>query len=428
MGTPSGSPPLRLHSTDYVKLPDERSILTVSALTEQIKANLEKTFTSAWVVGEVSSLARPTSGHLYFSLKDKTSVLKSVMFRQAAVRHRYFLEDGQEIIARGNLTVYAPRGDYQFIVEEAYQKGAGAQELALKRLREKLQRLGYFAPERKRKLPRFPRRIALVASPSGAAVRDMLEILARRWPAAEIWVRGVRVQGDGAPESIALALQELNQFRGIDVILLGRGGGSRDDLSAFNEELVAQAIFASRIPVVSAVGHEIDVTIADLVADRRALTPSEAAEIATPDRQELLDHLGSRAQRLYDLLQARHHACRQRLTSLAQRRIFQQPLERVRDLERRLDDWEERLERSMQVRLKQARSNLEAVAAQLDSLSPLNVLGRGYSLTRLPATGQLVRSVAQAGPGDEVEILVQDGRLRARVESRESETKLQNTD
>jgi exodeoxyribonuclease VII large subunit len=248
----------------------------------------------------------------------------------------------------------------------------------------------------------------------------MLEILARRWPAAEVWVRGVRVQGDGAAESIAQALVELNQCRGVDVVLLGRGGGSSDDLAAFNEERVAQAIFASRIPIVAAIGHEIDVTIADLVADRRALTPSEAAEIATPDRQELIEHLRSRAQRFHDLLLARYQACRQRYLGVVQRRAFQLPLERLRELERRLDDIDERLRRAIQVRLQQARSSVEASAAQLATLSPLNVLARGYSLTRLPDTQQLVRSIGQVNPGDAVEILVQDGRLRARVEGSEA--------
>ena len=401
-------------------MPEGAAINTVSALTAQIKTSLEQSFNAVWVVGEVSSLARPNSGHLYFNLKDASAVLRAVMWRPTALRHRYFLEDGQEVIVRGKLTVYPPRGDYQFIVEEAHQKGAGAQDLALKRLYEKLKRLGYFAPERKKRLPRFPRRIALVASPTGAAVRDMLEILARRWPAAEVWVRGVRVQGDGAAESIAQALDELNQCRGVDVVLLGRGGGSSEDLAAFNEERVAQAIFASRIPVVSAVGHEIDVTIADLVADRRALTPSEAAEIATPDRQELIEHLRNRAQRMYDLLLGRYQTCRQRYLGLVQRRAFQFPLERLREMERRLDDWDERLRRVMQVRLQQARAGLEASAAQLETLSPLNVLARGYSLTRLPATQQLVRSVHQVAPGDEVEIIVQDGRLRARIEGSEA--------
>jgi exodeoxyribonuclease VII large subunit len=422
LNQPGPSPPLRVHNPE-AKQPEPASVYTVSAITTRIKNGLEKYFASVWIAGEVSSLARPGSGHLYFNLKDREALLASVMFRTEALRHRYFLEEGQEIVARGKLTVYPQKGIYQFIIEEAHPRGLGAQDLALRQLKERLQALGYFAPSRKRKLPAFPRRIALVASPTGAAIRDMIEILGRRWPCAELWVRGVRVQGEGAAESIAQALAELNQLRGVDVVLLGRGGGSRDELAVFNTEIVARAIYHSRIPVVAAIGHEVDVTIADMVADRRALTPSEAAEIATPDRTEFLAHLRSRGQRLLALVKGRQQACRQRLHGLAQRRSLQAPLERIRELERRLDDWEARLRRGMQLRQQRARQRVEAMVARLEALSPLNVLARGYSLTRLPATKQLVRSVEQAAVGDAVEIVVNDGRLLARVEGAEANPK-----
>src|SRR5207244_2043612 len=206
------------------------------------------------------------------------------------------------VLVRGRLSVYPPRGDYQLVIEEIQARGLGAQDLALKKLREKLARLGYFAPERKRPLPRFPRRLALVTSPSGAAIRDMLEILGRRWPDALVWVCPVRVQGEGAAEEIAAAIRLVNWVAGVEVLILGRGGSSSEDLAAFNRENVAQAIFESRIPVVSAVGHEIDVTIADLVADKRALTPSEAAELVTPDRSQILKGLDASARRMMDLL------------------------------------------------------------------------------------------------------------------------------
>lgn len=401
-------------------LPDEATLNTVSGLTTQIKTFLEASFASVWVVGEISSLARPTSGHLYFTLKDSDAVLRAVMWRNTALRHRYAAKEGQEVLCRGRVTVYPPRGDYQMIVEEMHQKGAGAQDLALRRLREKLHKLGWFAPERKKKLPRFPRRLALVASPTGAAVRDMLEILGRRWPCAELWVCGVRVQGDGAADEIAAAVDRLNEFRGIDAIILGRGGGSSDDLAAFNEEKVARAIHESRIPIVSAVGHEVDVTIADLVADVRALTPSEAAERTTPDREELIEHLRNRRQRLHDLLRGKMQTGKQRFLGLAQRRVFEQPLERLRELECRLDAAEARLHRALQVRVERGRGEVEAAAGKLQTLSPLNVLARGYSLTRFAATGQLVRSVRQAAAADVLEILLADGRLTARVEGVET--------
>ena len=401
-------------------IPDAVTPLSISVLTAQIKAMLEVSFQSVWVAGEISGLSIASSGHAYFTLKDKAAVLPSVMWRTVAQRHRYALKDGLEVIVRGRITVYPPQGKYQLSVEELYQKGAGAHDLLLRKLKEKLLKLGYFAPERKKPLPAFPRRIALVTSPTGAAIRDMLEIISRRWPSAELWVCGVRVQGEGAPQEIAAALQRLNALAGIDVILLGRGGGSSEDLAAFNDEAVAHAIFASSIPIISAVGHEIDVTIADLVADRRAATPSEAAEIATPDRAELLQTIRARRQRLHDLLLGKYHAHRQRWQSLTQRRVFQFPLERLREQERRVDDWEGRLQRAMQLRVQRARQKLDAATGRLESLSPLNVLARGYSLTRSVPDQKVIRSIDQVAVGDAVEILLADGRLNAIVQGKDT--------
>ncbi|MBI2806497.1 MAG: exodeoxyribonuclease VII large subunit [Planctomycetes bacterium] len=388
---------------------------TISAVTAQIKTVLETTFNSVWALGEISSLSVAGSGHVYFTLKDKAAQLPSVMWRTTAQRHRYAMKDGIEVVVRGKLTVYPPHGKYQLTVDELYQSGVGAQDLALQKLKEKLQKLGYFAPERKRPLPAFPRRIALVTSPTGAAIRDMLEIITRRWPCAEIWICGVRVQGVGAREDIAAALDRLNDLDDIDVILLGRGGGSSEDLAAFNEEMVAQAIFNAKAPVISAVGHEIDVTIADLVADFRAATPSEAAERATPDRLDLARQLKSRQQRLHDLLLRKYQAQKQWLDNLAKRRVFVVPLDRLRNLERNLDDSLERMQRALHMRLTKARLGLEARAGRLESLSPLNVLARGYSLTRTLPAKTVVRGIEQVNVGDAVEIIIGNGRLKADV-------------
>jgi exodeoxyribonuclease VII large subunit len=253
-----------------------------------------------------------------------------------------------------------------------------------------------------------------MTSPTGAAVRDMLEILSRRWPVAEVWICPVRVQGAGAAEDIAWTLSMLNQLDGIDVVILGRGGGSSDDLSAFNDESVAHAIFHSRIPVISAVGHEIDVTIADLVADRRALTPSEAAEIATPDRADLLARLDKQKRRLRDLLVGQLQTARKQLDSVGQRRVVRQPLERVRDLERRLDDWHGRLGRAIRHRLALAKKALEHRAGQLESLSPLNVLARGYSLTQKER--RVIRNSREVEVGDRIETRLGEGKIVSRVE------------
>ena len=306
--------------------------LTVSVLTENIRSLLERGFADVTVVGEIASLSRPASGHLYFSLRDRNASLRCVLWRSTAERLRGLpLGDGLEVVARGRITVYAPRGDYQFQIDELVPVGAGLQDQALRRLKEKLQKLGYFAAERKKPLPRFPAKIALVTSPRGAAVRDMLEVLARRWPLAKILVCPVRVQGEEAPPEIAAMLAYLSLSRIIDVILLGRGGGSGDDLAAFNDERVAHAIYRCEVPLVSAVGHEIDLTIADMVADVRALTPSEAAERVVPDRTEFAKGLMGVGVRLGDLLRTRleigpkHRAS----TRFPRRPVFRRPLEAV---------------------------------------------------------------------------------------------------
>lgn len=392
---------------------------TVSELTSRIQTLLETQFAVILVVGEISSLSRPASGHLYFNLKDAQACIRAVVWRSAARKLAFALENGLEVVARGRISVYPPRGDYQLVLDEVAPKGLGAADLALRQLKEKLARLGYFARERKRPIPRFPRRIALVTSSSGAAVRDMLEIVARRWPAAEVIVGAVRVQGDTAAGEIARMVSVIGGLRGIDVVILGRGGGSKDDLTPFNDERVAQAIFQCRIPVISAVGHEIDVTIADLVADRRALTPSEAAEIAVPDRVEMAKFLAARRQRSLDLVQTKVKVLRQRLDDLAGRRVLRLPLERTRELERRLDDIEQRMRLAYRRRLEREGARLAALAGQLDSLSPLNVLARGYSLTRNRADQRVVRTPADVSVGQSVEILLAEGRLTARVESAE---------
>jgi exodeoxyribonuclease VII large subunit len=407
-----------------IAVPEGVKVVSVAELTQQVKGMLEEGFSSVWVEGEIASLARPSSGHLYLTLKDAQAQLRAVIWRGVALRLRFEPRDGMEVIVRGRLGVYPPRGEYQLNIEELQPKGIGALELALRQLREKLFRLGYFDPLRKKRLPRFPQRVALVTSPSGAAVRDMLEILARRWPLVEVWVCPVRVQGEGAPQEIAAGLRFVNQVgrrreTPVDVIILGRGGGAAADLGAFNEEIVAQAIFESRLPIVSAVGHEIDVTIADLVADHRALTPSEAAERVVPDRAEILAGLTEVEARLRNALLGRLEMSGQRLRDLAERRAFRLPLEQVHELERRLDDWGDRLERALRQRLQLAQQRLEGVAGRLQTLSPLNVLSRGYSLTRTE-TAQVVRSSEQVKVGDRLVTFVQKGRIVSRVEEADS--------
>jgi exodeoxyribonuclease VII large subunit len=397
-------------------LPPAEQILSVGELTRQVKEAVEGGFPSVWVAGEVSNCKKHTSGHVYLTLKDSEARLDSIVYRGIALRMKFDLHDGMEVIARGRLNVYVPQGKYQLAVEELHPKGIGALELAFQQLREKLFVRGYFDPKRKKKLPRFPRRVVLVTSPTGAAVRDMLEILGRRWPATEVWVCPVPVQGDGAGDRIAEAVTRLNRIRGIDVLILGRGGGSMEDLWAFNEECVAHALFTSRIPVVSGVGHETDYTIADMVADLRAETPSAAAMRVVPDRAELAEWLAGTGTQLRALLKQKLQRSKQWLEDLTRRRCLRQPLERVRDEEHRLDDYAGRLARALRQRLVLARERLEGQAGRLQTLSPLNVLARGYSLTRKEADGSVVRGPEQVRPGDRLVTTVQNGRVLSRVE------------
>lgn len=402
-------------------------VFSIGELTRAIKGELEETFAGVWVEGEVSNLSRPSAyGHQYMTLKDDEAPLKAVLYRAIALRMKYDLSDGMRVIARGRLTLYMPRGEYQLLIEEIQPKGIGPLELAFRQLKEKLSLQGYFDPKRKRKLPRVPRRIALVTSRSGSAVRDMLEILSRRWPAAEVWLAPVRVQGEGAAAEVAEALEKLNRLAdggaSLDVVVLGRGGGSLEDLWTFNEECVAQAIYLSRIPVVTGIGHEDDLTIADMVADLRALTPSEAAEKVVPDGNAVLDWLAGLEVRFRSDLQRRLDLAKARLLESARRPCFRRPLERLRQEERQLDDWSERLQRAAQCRLEQMRERLKGQTAQLESLSPLNVLARGYSLTRKEAETVLLHKAAQVAVGERIVTRLQHGEIVSRVEeTRESE-------
>lgn len=397
--------------------PEEQPILSVAELTARIKDALEIGFPLVCVAGEIGDLARPHSGHLYFTLKDAQAQIPAVMWRTGANRLRFDLHDGLEVVCRGHLEVYAPRGRYQLILDAIEPLGIGALELAFRQLHERLAKQGLFDAARKRPLPRFPRRIAVVTSPTGAALRDFLEVLRRRWNGVDVLVVPVRVQGDGAGDEIAAAIAGVNRLAcPIDCLVVTRGGGSLEDLWAFNEEAVVRAIVASRIPVVSGVGHEIDVTLADLAADVRALTPSEAAERVVPSAEELAQGLLQYRQRLAAAVRSRIEYGRHRWTSLSEHRAFRRPLAVVHDLARRLDELESRSARGIRERLLRSQSQVATLAARLDSLSPLAVLGRGYSLTRRLADGRIIRNAAELSPGDEIATRFAHGEVISRVE------------
>ncbi len=402
---------------EFTDAPLRQQVLSVSQLSALIKDVLESTFPVVWVAGEIGDLARPRSGHCYFTLKDPEAQVPAVIWRSTMSRVRFDLHDGLEVICRGHLEVYAPRGRYQLIVEAIEPRGIGALELALRQLHAKLAKEGLFDPARKRPLPRFPRRIAVVTSPTGAALRDFLEVLRRRWRASDVLVVPVRVQGEGAAEEIAAAIAMVNRLATpVDCLVVTRGGGSLEDLWAFNEEIVVRAIVASRIPVVSGVGHEIDVTLADLAADVRALTPSEAAERTVPAAHEVAQTLHQYRQRLSAALRSRAEAARSRLEALARHRIFRRPLAIVQDRARQLDELEIRSLRGVRQQFQRAAARVESLAARLEALSPLAVLGRGYSLTRRRADGRLVRDARELAVGEQLDTRFAHGQTVSRVE------------
>jgi exodeoxyribonuclease VII large subunit len=379
-------------------------VLTVSQFTDVLKEVVESAFPLVWVSGEISNFSRHSpSGHCYLTLKDAHSQIRAVIWKSSAQRIRSELHDGLEVVVRGHLDLYAPRGEYKLIVDELHLKGLGALELKFRQLHEKLTAEGLFAAERKRPLPTFPRRIAFITSPTGAAVRDFLEVLRRRWHGVHVLVVPVRVQGIGSAEEIAAAIAAVNRLAlPIDILVVGRGGGSLEDLWSFNEEIVVRAIHASRIPVVSAVGHEIDVTLADLVADVRALTPSEAAERVVPAMEAIQATLRDRQSRLAAALRSRAQEARRRLEALEFRPALKKPFDAVHNLAQQLDQWQSRAARAMKVNFDRINQRAVAAANHLESLSPLRVLGRGYSVTTKTTDHTPIVNAAQLTVGETI--------------------------
>lgn len=388
--------------------------LSVTDLTTRIQGSLEAAFDPVWVVGEISSLRAPSSGHLYFTLKDDHSQLRSVMFRGYAGLLRFRPEDGLEVIVRGKVSFYTARGDLQLYASTMEPRGLGAQQLALEQLKAALAAEGLFAPERKRPLPFFPRCIGVVTALGGAAIHDILAIVHQRCPYTRVIIRSTKVQGIGAGVEIAAGVRDLNDQGEAEVIIVGRGGGSREDLNAFNEEVVARAIAASRVPVVAAVGHEIDLSIADLVADRRAPTPTAAAEMVVPCWDDLRAQVDADARALAAAMHQLLLDRRGMVTYLSKR--LRDPRERLATLHGQLRAASARLRSAFQRREEQTRARLQELAAALNSLSPLAVLGRGYSLTRTVPDGKLVTDAATLTPGDLLRLTFAKGEARGRVE------------
>ncbi|WP_084413551.1 exodeoxyribonuclease VII large subunit [Desulfovirgula thermocuniculi] len=393
-------------------------LFTVSELNAYIKELLDNDplLLNIWVKGEISNFKRVSSGHLYFTLKDQYATIKVVMFRSRASRLSFQPQDGMAVQVRGYVTVYPRDGTCQLYAEEVEPCGVGALYVAFEQLKARLQQEGLFDARHKKRLPFLPRRIGIVTSPTGAVLRDMVRIIRRRWPGLHIIVVPVTVQGESAPWEVAAAIQWLNRLQACDVIIVGRGGGSLEELWAFNTELVARSIFLSAIPVVSAVGHETDFTIADFVADARAPTPSAAAEMVVPVREEVARYLEALRARLVRAAREKVVVYRQRLKACCQSRVFRQPVDAICGLRAQaVDEALRRLLKAAELHLARKRSELALLAGRLHSLSPLATLSRGYSICTRATTGEVLRRAEEVAVGEEVRVELYRGRLHCCV-------------
>ena len=439
----------------------EKKILTVSQLTALVRELIEENFDHVWVEGEVSNLSLPSSGHIYFTLKDAGAALRCVMFRASAKAMKFRLADGLKVILRGRMTVYDQRGDYQLITEYIEPQGLGALQLAFQQLKEKLAKEGLFSEERKKPLPLLPSTIGIVTSPTGAAIHDILNVIGRRHSDLGILIAPVKVQGEGAAVEIASAIADLNRVPEIDVIIVTRGGGSLEDLWAFNEEAVVRAIAASRLPVISAVGHEVDITISDLVADLRAPTPSAAAELVVNSKAQLIADCVSLERRLVhainkdfyekesrleilklslkdpesiierfmlkvDDLQSRSERALSAMISSGFQRVetagralaYNSPLSQVERMYEHVGKLEVLALSHIRTRFETAKASLSVASGRLESLSPLSVLSRGYALVTRPLTGLPVKRAGQLVVGEDIELQLSDGSALCKVRSK----------
>ena len=398
-------------------LPEEINdkFCTVSEITREIRTSLEHKFSNIGVLGEISNVRKPSSGHVYLTLKDKNSQLQAVVFRNSASRIKFELKDGMEVVSFGSVTVYEPRGQYQLIINKIEPKGIGALQLAFQQLKEKLEKEGLFDHAHKKDTPFIPKKIGIVTSPTGAAIKDILNIIDRRFANVEILIYPVKVQGEGAAQEIAEAITELNNYSDIDVIISGRGGGSLEDLWAFNEEIVARSIYNSKIPVISAVGHEIDLTIADLVADKRALTPSEAGELVVPRKDLLIVKTEKFKTRLLQSLTGKLRLSKEKLDRIANSYAIRQPFDKFNRWQQKLDDLSQRLNLNITHALNSEREKLSGIAGKLESLSPLNVLKRGYTITTKQEDNKSLRYITDLSKGDKIKTNLSRGSIISEI-------------
>ena len=398
------------------KLINKRHIYTISELTRKIKGVLEGAFPAIWVEGEISNLSCPSSGHIYITHKDESSVLKAVLFKNANKDLKFQLKNGMQVVCFGKIDLYAPQGQHQIKIFKIEPKGVGALQLAFEHLKERLAKEGLFDQKHKKPLPFLPQRIGIVTSRTGKAIGDILKVLKRRFANLEIILNPVRVQGEGAAQEIAKAIDEFNKFGKVDVLIIGRGGGSLEDLWAFNEEIVARAIFRSQTPVISAVGHDYDNTISDLVADERAATPSVAAEKVIAHKQELLDRIDNFSSRakiaIFNKIELLQHG----FNALKERYAFRQPTDLIQQYQQRIDDLVSSLDLKAKHLAEIYRERYNVLIGKLHALSPLNILSRGYSITlRLPER-KIIKKAHTLKPGVKVQTQVAEGVFVSKVE------------
>ncbi len=394
----------------------EKHIYTVSELTKLIRVIVEESFPGIWVEGEISNFILHSSGHMYFTLRDAGSTLKCAFFKHANLKLKFKPKDGMKVICHGSVSVYEARGDYQLIVEDVEPKGIGALQLQFQQLKEKLLKEGLFDEKYKVPIPFLPTVIGVVTSPTGAAIQDILNIARRRFANIEIIINPVKVQGADAKDEIAAAIKQFNELKNIDVMIVGRGGGSLEDLWPFNEEVVARAIFASKIPVISAVGHEVDYTISDFVADFRAPTPSAAAELVIPKKEDLINLISTALERLNNAIFDALGLLKERLDNLRESYILRRPLNYIVQRQQHIDD----LRKDMSVRIghivDMSGEKFNRIISKLEALSPVSILKRGYSITTKLPEGFIVKEAFSLKSGDCIETRLGQGKFKSRVE------------
>ncbi len=405
-----------MEQLSFVDELDTQHTYSVTELTRAIRHLLEYHFPYIWVQGEISNFLHHSSGHMYFSLKDDRAQIGCVMWRSRNNGLYFTPQDGMKVTVCGRITVYEKRGNYQLDVYQVFPAGAGELQVAFEQLKRRLHAEGLFAEERKRPLPPYPERIGIVTSPTGAAIQDMIAILRRRFPPVEIILNPVRVQGEGAAHEIARAIEAFNRYGQVDVLIVGRGGGSLEDLWAFNEEIVARAVYDSKIPVVSAVGHEVDFTICDFVADLRAPTPSAAAELVVPTKEEVVRRLERHEEAMTAGLLERIKRGREKLQAIEGCYAFHQPRDLVRQNYQRLDELRRHLNNLMGHQLQLQRERLSGLRNRLALLEHKNVLKRGYSICYRKSDGHIVRQAPELQAGAEIELQFYQGRAEGAVE------------